>query len=112
MEGEGPMAVKDTVPVGWVVPANAGVTVARKATCWLTAEGFGVDATLVVVAVLLTTSFTALEAGLVLKFVFEVVNVAVIVCVAGGPGNVYVHAGTIPADVKVVVHRFPLTLSV
>jgi hypothetical protein len=86
--------------------------VAVKATCWLTAEGFGADTTPVVVAALLTTSLTALEGALLLKFVFEVVNVTVIECVAGGPGNEYVQAGTIPAEVKVVVHRFPTTLSV
>jgi hypothetical protein len=50
---------KTTVPVGFagVVPTlNAGVTVAVKATCWLTAEGLGEEATLVVVVEAVTTS--------------------------------------------------------
>ena len=44
--------VKVTFPVGIAVPAvKAGVTVAVKATDWLTLEGLGVDTTVVVVAV-------------------------------------------------------------
>jgi hypothetical protein len=50
---------KTTVPVGFagVVPAlNAGVTVAVKATCWLTPEGLGEEPRLVVVVEAVTTS--------------------------------------------------------
>jgi hypothetical protein len=44
-----------TVPVGLAVPdVKSGVTVAVKATCWLTAAEAGEDATLVVVPVAIT----------------------------------------------------------
>jgi hypothetical protein len=89
--------------------------VAAKATCWLTAEGFGVDVKLVEVVAWFTVKFATLVGELfelLLKFGLVLVNVAVIVCAAGGPGNAKVQAGTVPPDVKVVVHKFPLTLSV
>jgi hypothetical protein len=50
--------VKATEPVGFVAPANAGVMVAVKVTGWLTKEGDGTAATLVVVVSAVTTSAT------------------------------------------------------
>jgi hypothetical protein len=47
--GEVDVLEKTTVPVGTAAPENAGVTVAVKATDWLTFEGFGDDTTPVVV---------------------------------------------------------------
>jgi hypothetical protein len=49
------VSVKVTVPVGLAVPEKAGVRVAVKVTCALTADGLGVDTRVVVVAVALTT---------------------------------------------------------
>jgi hypothetical protein len=74
----------------------------------LTAEGLGVETTLVAVVALLTVSLTTLEGELVLKFEFELVNVAVTGCVAGGPGKANVQAGAIPAEVKVTEHSVVL----
>jgi uracil phosphoribosyltransferase len=56
------VSVKTTDPVGLAAPANAGVTVAVKATDWLTAEGEGEDVTAVVVLVAATTSGAAVAA--------------------------------------------------
>ena len=61
----GPVAVvdtrtKDAVPVGLVAPGYCGVTVAVNATCWLTADGLGVDTTLVELVALITVSLTVL----------------------------------------------------
>ena len=47
--------VKVTEPVGTIEPVTAGVTVAVKVTCWLTAEGDGDAMTVVVVLVPATT---------------------------------------------------------
>lgn len=50
------VAAKDTDPVGLAVPAvKVGVTVAVKATCWLTDEVRDDDTTLVVVLSFATT---------------------------------------------------------
>ena len=54
--------MKTTVPVGLVAPAvKAGVTVAVKATDWLTLEGLGDDTRLVVVEAALMTWLRMLE---------------------------------------------------
>jgi hypothetical protein len=65
VDGAGPTATRDTVPLGRVVPGFCGVTVAVKATCWLTADGLGVDTTLVVVVAWLTVAVTCGLAGLI-----------------------------------------------
>ena len=60
--------VNTTVPVGLAVPANAGVTVAVKATDWFTAEGEGLDVTAVVVPAAVTASAEAVAAASPEKF--------------------------------------------
>jgi hypothetical protein len=86
---------KTTLPPGTAVPAvKGGVTVAVTVTGAFTAEGLGEDATLVTGVALLTTSGTMFEAPL-LKFEFELVNVAVIEWVAAEESGT-VQGGTIP----------------
>jgi hypothetical protein len=78
---------------------KAGVTVAVKITCWLTAEGFGEDVTDVVAVVVLTTWLTVLEVA-PLKLVSPL-YFAVMECVPCEV-NATVQEGTTPA-VKVEV---------
>ena len=97
---------KTTFPVGLVTPEKAGVTVAVKATVWLTAEGLGVDTTVVVVEASVTDSDRTLETAL-LKFEFDEVKEAVTVWVPS-EGNAYVQAGTLPVEVSVTVQSVVL----
>ena len=53
------VSVNDTVPLGSVEPAKAGVITAVKATGWLTMEGFGNDETFTVVPEATTISAKA-----------------------------------------------------
>jgi hypothetical protein len=89
------VVVKTTLPLGTAFPTvKGGATVAVAVTCALTVEGLGDDTTLVTGVALLTICGTVFETAL-LKFEFEVVNVAVIEWVAAEESGT-VQAGTIP----------------
>ena len=81
--------------------AIAGVTVAVKATFWLTEEVEGAATSVVVVPVGLTIWLRTLEAP-DLKFESDEVKVAVMVCVPATKSGV-AQGGTLPAAVKVTV---------
>jgi hypothetical protein len=100
------VSVKTTVPVGLAVPVVPGVTTAVKATDWLTPELAGNDESVVVVEVALTGCESRLEVPL-LKFEFELVKAAEMVCVPA-VANANVQAGTFPETASVTVQRVVL----
>ena len=104
--GVADVLLKTTLPAGLVTPPKAGATVAVKVTDWLTAEGLGKDATVVLVEATVTASDRTLETAL-LKFEFDEVKEAVTVWVPS-EGNAYVQAGTLPVEVSVTVQSVVL----
>ena len=100
------VSVKTTVPAGFAVPPNPGVTTAVKATDWLTPEADGNDERLVAVEVAVTGCESRLEVPL-LKLEFELVNAAEMLCVPA-VANAAGHAGTFPETVRVTVHSVVL----